>query len=134
MSQTKSFNKSQFSSSSESTTAAEQKVLSSLDKGINNTPPVIEISVVKPGFLNGLSNSIKHVIRTNLSREVLGELIEQQKFELTGERRDSCTKEHIYILIITILATVGFFNALTIEDLKYNFSTTCMLNEVHVLI
>ena len=129
MSQTKSFNKSQFSSSSESTTAAEQKVLSSLDKGIN-TQPVIEMSVVKPGFLNGLSNSIKHVIRTNLSREVLGELIEQQKFELTGERRDSCTKEHIYILIITILATVGFFNALTIEDLKYKFSTTCMLNEL----
>lgn len=48
MSQTQSLNKSHFSSSSESTTAAEQKVLSSLDKGIN-TQPDIEISVVKPG-------------------------------------------------------------------------------------
>lgn len=132
MSQTTSLNKSQFSSSSESTTAAEQKVLSSLDKGLN-TQPDIEISVVKPGWLTGLANRIKHVIRSNLSREVIFELIEQQNFELTGERRDSCTKEHIYIFIITILATVGYFNALTIEDLKYKFSTTCMLNGLHPL-
>lgn len=132
MSQTQSLNKSHFSSSSESTTAAEQKVLSSLDKGIN-TQPDIEISVVKPGWLTGLANSIKHVIRSNLSREAIFELIEQQNFELTGERRDSCTKEHIYIFIITILATVGYFNALTIEDLKYKFSTTCMLNGLHPL-
>ena len=132
MSQTQSLNKSHFSSSSESTTSAEQKVLSSLDKGIN-TQPDIEISVVKPGWLTGLANSIKHVIRSNLSREAIFELIEQQNFELTGERRDSCTKEHIYIFIITILATVGYFNALTIEDLKYKFSTTCMLNGLHPL-
>lgn len=70
MSQTQSLNKSHFSSSSESTTAAEQKVLSSLDKGIN-TQPDIEISVVKPGWLTGLANSIKHVIRSNLSREAI---------------------------------------------------------------